>query len=395
MIESFFNGVHMRNCLLALLLLIPAWAMAGEQCVDSDGDAGIVHGDIASAKLEAVARAKWAAIEQTVGVQIHATSLVQDMALVDDNVIQKTSGVIRSYHILDEQQQDGLYQVRAHVCVSPAAAEQSVGLLTRNTAVGVLIVSRSRQENDVVETSHSRSSHEFETLHLDADPLSASIKQGLIDQEIKVVDLSDKLKGSGDNLARALQRSDVTLVRRAMLASMANVLIFGRIDNIISTHKGADIGYGLSMPMHKVTSRLSYKVLGRQSNGTVQVIGSGTAQGLGMATALEDANQQAMQDLSKQKAGGIIDSIVSQIDGKAIVVNVSIDSVPDVDAHERIKDRLHQIQWVQEVKDKGNGHFKVKYLEKIIYLANSLQRIDGLRVTDFSNLSIHGKYGMQ
>ncbi len=382
----------MKKLAVLWLCLCPMWAMAAERCINTTGEAVIDANDLASAKLEALSRAKWAAIEQIAGVQIQSSSLLQDMALVDETVVQKTNGVVRSAKVLKGERQGDVYVLQAKVCVSKAAAEQSLSVLTRNTAVGVLIVTRSRHESGVVETADMRLSREYSSLRVDEDPLSGRLKQGLLDQDVEVVDLSSKLQLSGAALASSMRRNDRNLLRRAMLASMANVLIFGRIDNVISTRKGADIGYGLSMPLHKVTAHFQYKVLGHDAKGATRVLYAGSSEGLGMATALEDANQQAMQDLSEQIAHTIIDRILSQIDGKARVFDVQIAAVPNVDVHELIKDRLHQLQWVQQVEDRGTGHFRMKYLERPIYLANSLQRVQGVHVRNFTQDSIRAVY---
>jgi len=375
--------------------MCPFLVQAEERCLTTSGEAIIEHHDVASAKLEALARAKWAAIESIAGVQIKASSLIQDMALVDEHIIQKTNGVVRRYKVLHEERQGDLYSVQATVCVSPAAVEQSMGVLTRNTAVGVLIVSRSRHESAVFDSSNIRMSQEYTTLRLDADPFSIAVKQGLLDQKVTVIDLSDKLRGTGESLAQALDRNDATLVQRAMRFSMANALIVGRIDNVISVHKGEDIGYGISMPLHKVASHFQYKILGRNNKGLVYVIHTGTAEGLGMSTSLENANRLAMQDLAEQASHAVINNILTQIDGKARVFDVRIATVPDVDAHALIKDRLQQLQWVQEVEDLGTGHFRVTYLEKPVYLANSIQRINGVRVRDFSSDRIQAVYQLR
>ena len=45
---------------------------AQPKCVNTEGEAAIVNKDIPSARLESIARAKWSAIEQVVGVNVKA-----------------------------------------------------------------------------------------------------------------------------------------------------------------------------------------------------------------------------------------------------------------------------------------------------------------------------------
>src|SRR5271157_2345035 len=73
-----------------------------EKCVNTQGEAAIINNDLPSAKAEAIARAKWAAIEQTVGTEVKAQSFVQNFTLVEDVIKTQVGGVVKSYKVLDE-----------------------------------------------------------------------------------------------------------------------------------------------------------------------------------------------------------------------------------------------------------------------------------------------------
>ncbi|MCX7635025.1 MAG: hypothetical protein N2Z74_04690, partial [Syntrophales bacterium] len=76
----------MKNLLLVavltMVLVLPTPVAAQLKCVDAEGEAIINNNDLPSARLEAVARAKWQAIEKTVGVDVQAGSLVSNFTLV-------------------------------------------------------------------------------------------------------------------------------------------------------------------------------------------------------------------------------------------------------------------------------------------------------------------------
>jgi len=55
---------------LLVVMSLMTTGMAAEKCIQAEGEAAIVNHDVPSAKLEAIARAKWSAIEQTVGVEV-------------------------------------------------------------------------------------------------------------------------------------------------------------------------------------------------------------------------------------------------------------------------------------------------------------------------------------
>ena len=165
---------------ILLLISFPfCWAQ-GVKCVDSDGEAAIVDGDIPSAKMEAVARAKWSAIEKVVGVTVKAGSFVQNMVLFDDAVKTEASGVVRSYDILSQKEDKGLYLVKVKACVEPAKAQKIVSNLSLNNQLALFIPARKPR-------SHGRSVRdEYEETNV----LSESIIGKLIDQGYKVIDLS-------------------------------------------------------------------------------------------------------------------------------------------------------------------------------------------------------------
>jgi len=73
--------------ILFLVTLLPVFsAYAETSCIDAVGEAAIINSDVASAKIEAIARAKWAAVEQAVGVEIKTQSIVQNMQMIDDTI---------------------------------------------------------------------------------------------------------------------------------------------------------------------------------------------------------------------------------------------------------------------------------------------------------------------
>jgi hypothetical protein len=137
-------------CLL-LLLLLPLPGFCAEKCVKTDGEAAIVGGDIPSAKTEAVARAKWAAIEQTVGTEVKAGSIVQDFTLVDEIIKTQVGGVVRSYNILSQENRGDTVLVRINACVEPQKAQEAVSALSLNNAVAVFIPAKKPSAKDTDE----------------------------------------------------------------------------------------------------------------------------------------------------------------------------------------------------------------------------------------------------
>ena len=89
--------------LLCLLLALPCPVTAKPVCVVTEGEGLIVREDIPSAKIEAINRAKWAAVEQVAGVEVQSRTIVEDSALLDDIITTQARGVVTSHHLLHEQ----------------------------------------------------------------------------------------------------------------------------------------------------------------------------------------------------------------------------------------------------------------------------------------------------
>ncbi|MCX7769702.1 MAG: hypothetical protein N2202_01310, partial [Proteobacteria bacterium] len=101
----------MKNLILVFIftLFFNSSVFAQVKCVISEGEAVINKNDTFSAKAEAIARAKWNAIENIVGVEVKAQSVVQNMVLVDEAVSKEIKGVIESYKVLGEEIRNDVY----------------------------------------------------------------------------------------------------------------------------------------------------------------------------------------------------------------------------------------------------------------------------------------------
>src|SRR3989304_1016678 len=105
------------SLLLSLLVLNATPALCREKCVNTQGEALIITSDVPSAKMEALARAKWAAIEQVVGTAINAQSFVQNFVLVEDVMKTQVAGVVKSYDVLSQENKGETLTVKIKACV--------------------------------------------------------------------------------------------------------------------------------------------------------------------------------------------------------------------------------------------------------------------------------------
>jgi hypothetical protein len=374
----------MRKITMALIFLmvsfifIPA-GISQERCVNSEGEAAIVNKDIPSAKAEAIARAKWAAIEQTVGIEVKAQSLVQNFTLVDEAVKTKIGGVVKRFNILDQANKDDTVMVRIRACVEPKKAQEAVSSLALNNAVAVFIPAR----------KPGKQGDEFEETNI----LTETLIENLTDQNYRVIDVAPTQAVDAADIERAVKSGSTLAVRSMMYKFLSNIIIIGKIDYAISTRKGEDIGYGLSMPFNNVTVRLTYRIVAKNNEtGKMEILTAGTESGKGLAGNVEDAAANGLKDLAAKLTPKILDKVALYVQGNVKKVNVRITGVTDLDTNMEMKNMLQNIVWVTGVEEKQMGEFIVSYPENTIYLANSIKQKGGFDVTNFTFYSITLNY---
>jgi hypothetical protein len=131
MIRKYFSTL----CLFLLLLFtLPGFCFQEVKRVESEGLASIKEGDVAAARDKAIEDALRRAVEQTVGTIIESETVVQNYELISDRIYTKSDGYVAGYKILDENQQEKLYKVKALVDIGVDKLKDdlsAIGLLIR------------------------------------------------------------------------------------------------------------------------------------------------------------------------------------------------------------------------------------------------------------------------
>jgi len=368
----------MHFYLLALLLLLSFAvdnAAAQTKCIHAEGVAAIMNNDKPSAKLEAVARAKWTAIEQVVGTEVKAQSFVQNFTLVEDVIKTKAGGVVKSYQVVDENVKDGILNVKINACVEPSRAREAVSSLGLNNSIALFIPAR----------KPGRHGDEFEENNILSETLIAKI----IEQGYTVVDVAPTQTIDAKEIERAMRSGSTVALRSMMYKFLSNLIIIGKVDYTISTRKGEDIGYGLSMPFNNVTVRLTYRILAKNNKtGNMEILTAGTEQAKALANSTEDAAAQAMKELAENLTPVLLDKIGQYIQGNTKKVAVQVNGVRDLETVLQVKSLLQNIVWVSAVEEKQMGSFIVSYPENTLYLANSIQQKGNFKLVNFTPYSL-------
>ncbi|MCS7308116.1 MAG: hypothetical protein NZ526_06170, partial [Aquificaceae bacterium] len=350
-------------------------------------------GDVSSAKAEAFSRAKWTAIEQVVGVQVRAESIVQNFALLDDAVVKQIAGVVRSASIVSESRQGDVYVVTANVCVEPTLASRAVEQLALNNALSVLVFSKLGRA-EVYEHRYrqtetgTRSEHVYQrtTPIKEAVKFTETLLGVLTEREYKVYDTSDVFQPEEVDII--LIKGDYARMRNQMYKNLSNLAMLGVIEYNYQAAPGQDIGHGVRMPFHVINATLSYRIVAREvATGKMVIVSSGTERTTARALTQEEALTQAEINIAKQVAPKIVETISRYIRGLAKPVKLVFEDVKDIGETLSIKSSLQNLAWVTDVRDQGAGEFVVGYPENPIYLAMALEQ-RGYKVVRYSPTEI-------
>jgi len=361
-------------CLSLALLTLPCPVSAKPLCVESEGEAVIVRGDLPSARIEAINRAKWAAVEQVAGVEVNSRTIVEDSALLDDIITTRTQGVVTSHRLIQEQKNVDSVTVRVAACVEPAQARDAVSPLALNSAVAVFVPARQLTGNKQVQYDDSTS-------------FSEALNSALIQKGFTVRDLAAGPAIKAADMDRALKDGNVIALRSLAYRYQTNTILIGRIEPTVSTSRGEDVGYGISMPFTTVTVRLNYRLLSRDGGGQLAILAAGSEEATGLAPTPADAQAAALRNLAELAVPVIMTKVDQRIRELAAKVTVTVEGINSPDETFALRDTLQRITWVAGVEDLGLGQFRISYPENPLYLANSLTQ-RGFRIVNYTKDAI-------
>ena len=353
--------------------------LSQEKCVNIEAESAIINGDIPSAKLNAIARAKWSAIEEVADTEITLRSFVQNFTLLENMTKTKTSEAVKSSKVLNEKNDADSVSVKIRACVAPVGAKEALYQLGLNNSIAVFIPARKpgRNGNEFQETNH----------------LSESLIDILSEQNYTVVDVAPTQAIDAIEVEKAILNGSTPQLRNIMYKFLSNLIIVGKVDYTITTKKGENTGHSSSMSLNNVTVQLSYQIIAKNNkNGNMEILATGTEEAKGVATDVEDASAETMKELAQNMAPAILAKIGPYIKGNTKKITVKVNDVNDIDTVKEIKEVLQSITWVSEVEEKQMGDFLISYPENIIYLANSIEQESDLKVLYFSSSSINLEY---
>lgn len=126
------NRTKMWSMGALALLLVAQTAQAEVKQITVEGVAAVVGGDKAIARDRAIDDAKRKAVEQVAGAQVSAESISENFALVSDRIYSRASGFVKTYKIVSEMEQEGVYKVTVTAEVDTAAIASDLALIFKD-----------------------------------------------------------------------------------------------------------------------------------------------------------------------------------------------------------------------------------------------------------------------
>ncbi len=354
----------------------PSRQTGNVKCINSVGigEASVIKGDRASAKVEAIAKAKWDAIEKALGVTTSVKTIVQNFKLLDEVIKNEVGGFIKDVKVIKEENFEDMVRVQIKGCVYPKEAEKALSLVSRDTAFSVIVITK---RPGIVELD-------------EMNPVTTELINILNQQGFKVYDFAGNPNVNPYDIEKIIAQRRFIALRAYMSRVLSGAIVVGKVELIPSTRTGQDIGYGIRATFNVVTARLNYFLL-THDRGGLRIIASGSLSAMGRAPHIEDANFKAMEALAQKLGSDMLGKIERYMASKRKYVTVVVKGIKSTTQNFAIKEKLQRIPWVQSVEDMGLGKFRVNYLENTVYLANAIERIPELQLIEFSATEVKAR----
>jgi hypothetical protein len=357
-----------------VLVLLASVAFAANVTVTAIGEADIIGGDRSSAKMQAVARAKWAAMEEASGVRVKSETIVQNAVLIDEAIKNEVTGVIKNYSVTGEEEDGSVYRVMISATIAPEKAKDAVSMLAKNTSISVMI--------PVV----------FPDKHIEeTNVLTETVINELTMQQLEVIDIVSAEGASVKELDHAMKTNNYMAMRNIAAKHLSGTILIGKVDTTATAKEGTDVGYGVSLPFNVVTGRLTYRLV-TQQGASIRILSSGFLAARGMGATLEDATNQMMENMNREVSQKLVSIVMEKIKGankKSILIQ--LEGRPTLNDLLELKQILSYTAWVLDVKERSEDMLSVSYPEKSLYLATAINSKPNFKVTKLTDYMLSVK----
>jgi hypothetical protein len=370
----------MKVWLLSLLLIfLPLYLCVADESADNkeqgtpkpivvegvEGAAAIIT-DLPTADEEALTNAKFRAVEQALGLYVEEQTLVEQALVVDNFVRTKAQGYVDSFVVTKGPWTDE-DNVR-HVVITASVRPELPGDVLKEVVSEESIVVLLPEYVDGEEQGEGLVTNEIIT--------------SLVEQGYRVKDVSQLLAIKGRDVALAALRGESEAVAQIGLRFLANVIVTGRAEAELV----ASGPFGKSYRFYTYRATATVKAVKADTgdiifNKQIQGKNFGGLDKVGSA-------QGALANVSRSLTKYMLEQMSSLFEESAREITVEVLDLPSSDAHERFKNFLSELRWVEEVKAEEfspqRSVFTCKYAPKTILLATRMDRPGEYKLLEFS-----------
>jgi len=360
--------------IVVLLYLTAVNAQPDIRVVQVKGRATILNNDVIAARDEALIDARVKALE-SLGIHVDSKAIISQSSLIDQTVVNKTNGFIRTYRILNEFKESGIYQVEIEAWISSEISEEDLKKYLRNFTVVVGIETK------------------IDNKRIDDTRIEDAIISELVDNGFDVIDKEQLLALKNTSLYNQAVRGNSDAARAIGRRLLANLIVVGTAKTKESEIKNITTYDNSPGQIVCYRSHFSIRIIETETGSIIGMYKTpfkGTKGfGRNKLKAADDAFDNGMPKVGEK----LLDDLSGYSKNKTRNVVIEINNIPDINAYRLIKRLIGSQRWVEGLEEKGfsssgSSSFSLRYSEKIGILAAALQRIKHLEVESSSRSRI-------
>ena len=350
--------------LAILLSFTTAKAQTDIQVVQAKGRATILNNDIAAARDEALIDARVKALE-TLGIHVSAETIISQSSMIDQTVVNKTKGFIRSYRVLNEFEQSGIYHVEIEAWISFEISEEDLRKYLRNFSVVVGV----ETQIDGRQISDTR--------------IEDAFIGDLVDNGFDVIDKEQLLRLR--NIYQDAIRGNQQAARQIGQRLLANIIIVGHANARESSIQDVNTYGGNRGQISCYRAHFSIRIIETETGSIIGTYKSPFKGIKGFGADRSRAADDAFNNGLEAAVERISEKLSEYSANKKRNVVIEIAGLPDLDTYRLIKRLIEGQRWVEGLEERefsptGTSSFRLQYAEKIGILAAALQRFRNLDV---------------
>ena len=346
-------------CIFVLSGFCPR-AETGDIVVTAVGEAG---GTGLAAKEKSREDALRNAVGKGFGVYIDSATLTENAALISDDIVAETRGFVRSFDILEQREQDGIFstKIRAKVALDKIWESESLNLLLKRMGAPRFVII-AFEEHEGVPVANSSAVQKVTEL--------------LVARGFNLVNAPNIRHLSPDEIRNAFSNEGFA----AEIGKEANAEIIVLV-NSSGAYEGEKKVYNSMLKFFNGHCGINAVQVdsGKIVASSVQSGKSGTMEEAIMAAAEDNAEifiKQLLSAWSKSlNMGRVIEVVIS---------NISVSELM------RILEKIKSLEGVSSVEQRkfagGRAELEIKSKHKVMYLAENMENLPGfkLEITNFS-----------